>query len=146
MSILTDLQDQMKMAMRSRDQARLDALRLMVSAIKYVQVDTPELDDAGVIQVLTKEAKKRREAILAFKEAGRADQAAQEEYELKLIEEYLPKMMSEDEVRVVVNTILKDVANISMGEAMKMVQVELKGKADGGTVSKIVKELIALKS
>lgn len=134
------------MAMRSRDQARLDALRLMVSAIKYVQVDTPELDDAGVIQVLTKEAKKRREAILAFKEAGRADQAAQEEYELKLIEEYLPKMMSEDEVRVVVNTILKDVANISMGEAMKMVQVELKGKADGGTVSKIVKELIALKS
>jgi len=134
------------MAMRSRDQARLDALRLMVSAIKYVQVDKPELDDAGVIQVLTKEAKKRREAILAFKEAGRADQAAQEEYELKLIEEYLPKMMSEDEVRVVVNTILKDVANISMGEAMKMVQVELKGKADGGTVSKIVKELIALKS
>lgn len=144
MSILTDLQDQMKTAMRSHDQARLDALRLMVSAIKYVVVDKPDLDDEGMVAVLSKEAKKRRESIVAYKVAGREEQAEQEQYELNLIEDYLPKMMSEDEVREKVKSVKGEVTSeMNFGEIMKLAMKAVSGQSDGATVSKIVKELFA---
>lgn len=144
MSILTDLQDQMKTAMRSHDQARLDALRLMVSAIKYVVVDKPDLDDEGMVAVLSKEAKKRRESIVAYKAAGREEQAEQEQYELNLIEDYLPKMMSEDEVREKVKSVKEEVTSeMNFGEIMKLAMKAVSGQSDGATVSKIVKELFA---
>ncbi len=142
MSILTDLQDQMKTAMRSHDQARLDALRLMVSAIKYSVVDKPDLDDEGMVAVLSKEAKKRRESIVAYKAAGREEQAEQEQYELNLIEDYLPKMMSEDEVREKVKSVKGEVTSeMNFGEIMKLAMKAVSGQSDGATVSKIVKEL-----
>ncbi len=144
MSILTDLQDQMKTAMRSHDQARLDALRLMVSAIKYSVVDKPDLDDEGMVAVLSKEAKKRRESIVAYKAAGREEQAEQEQYELNLIEDYLPKMMSEDEVREKVKSVKGEVTSeMNFGEIMKLAMKAVSGQSDGATVSKIVKELFA---
>jgi uncharacterized protein YqeY len=144
MSILTDLQDQMKTAMRNRDQARLDALRLMVSSIKYVVVDKPDLDDEGMVAVLSKEAKKRRESIVAYKAVGREEQAAQEQYELNLIEDYLPKMMSEDEVRKLLTANSKQLAGVAnFGEVMKIAMKMVSGQSDGATVSKIVKELFA---
>lgn len=141
MTILTTLQDEMKTAMKGRDQSRLDALRLMVSAIRYVEVDTPNLTDEQIVGVLIKEAKKRREAIEAYKGAGRTEAAEKEQYELTLIETYLPKMMSEVEVREKVKNALESEKpenfGMAMGAAMKAV-----GKvADGGMVAKIVKEL-----
>ncbi len=147
MSILTDLQDQMKTAMRSHDQARLDALRLMVSAIKYSVVDKPDLDDEGMVAVLSKEAKKRRESIVAYKAAGREEQAEQEQYELNLIEDYLPKMMSEDEVREKVKSVKGEVTSeMNFGEIMKLAMKAVSGQSDGATVSKIVKELFLKQS
>lgn len=144
MSLLTTLQDEMKTAMKVRDQARLDALRLMVSAIKYAMVDNPEMGDEQVIEVLKKEAKKRREAMEAYKTGGRPEQAEQEQYELTLIEAYLPKMIGEEEVRAKVTAILNKEQGISnIGLAIKAVMSELKGQADGGTVSKIVRELFS---
>lgn len=133
----------MKTAMRSRDQSRLDALRLMVSAIKYIQVDTPDLDDAGMVAVLTKEAKKRRESIVAYKAAGRDDQATQEQYELTLIEDYLPKMMTEDVVRKSVKEALESAKPENFGMAMNVAMKAVSGQSDGATVSKVVKELFA---
>lgn len=141
MTLLNDLQDEMKLAMKAHDQARLDALRLMVSAIRYVEVDTPNLTDEQIIEVLKKEAKKRRESIVAFKEAGRDDQAKQEEYELSLIEEYLPKMMGDDEVRTIVAQALSDAKPENFGMAMNVCMKAVGKGAEGGTVAKIVKEL-----
>lgn len=141
MSLLSELQEQMKMAMKAHDQARLDALRLMVSAIKYAQVDNPEMGDEQMLAVLAKEAKKRREAILAYKEAGRAEQAKQEEYELNLIEDYLPKMMSEAEVRALVQQILEQAKPTNFGMAMNVAMKAVGSGADGATVARIVKEL-----
>jgi len=141
MTLLTDLQDQMKTAMKAHDQARLDALRLMVSAIKYAQVDNPEMGDEATLAVLSKEAKKRREAILAYKEAGRDEQAKQEEYELRLIEEYLPKMMSDEEVRALVQQALTESKPANFGMAMNSAMKAVGSGADGATVAKIVKEL-----
>ncbi len=141
MTILNVLQDEMKAAMRSRDQARLDALRLMVSAIRYKEVDTPNLSDEQIVDVLSKEAKKRREAIEAYKQAGRDEAATQEQYELNLIEEYLPKMMSEDEVRAKVKAALDEAKPDNFGLAMNAAMKAIGKDAEGGTVAKIVKEL-----
>lgn len=142
MSLLTSLQDEMKFAMKARDQARLDALRLMVSSIKYAIVDNPEMGDEQVIEVLKKEAKKRREAIEAYKMGGRTEQAEREQYELTLIETYIPKGMSEDEVKAKVMRMMNDeLRMMNFGEVMKRVMKEMKGQTEGGIVSKIVQEL-----
>lgn len=141
MTILTTLQDEMKTAMKGRDQARLDALRLMVSAIRYVEVDSPNLTDEQIEGVLIKEAKKRREAIEAYKAAGRDEQMAKEQYELTLIESYLPKMMSEDEVRTKVKEVLTGSKSDNFGMAMSVAMKAVGKAADGGMVGKIVKEL-----
>lgn len=140
MTILMTLQDEMKVAMRARDQARLDAIRLMISAIKYAEVDTPNMGDDQIVSVLSKEAKKRREAIEAYTAAGRNEAADKEKFELSIIEAYLPTMMSEDEVRQKVKSVMEatkyDNFGMAMGAAMKAV-----GKgAEGAMVSKIVKE------
>lgn len=141
MTLLNTLQDEMKAAMKVRDQARLDALRLMVSSIRYALIDTPNLSDEQIVGVLAKEAKKRREAIEAYKTAGRDEQAKQEEYELTLIEEYLPKMMSEDEVRGRVKEALDLAKPDSFGMAMSAAMKAVEGQSNGTVVSKIVKEL-----
>lgn len=141
MTLLNTLQDEMKTAMKAHDQARLDALRLMVSAIRYVEVDTPNLADEQIIEVLKKEAKKRRESIEAYKVAGRADAAEQEQYELTLIESYLPKMMSEDEVRAKVKEALDTAKPANFGMAMNAAMKAVGKGAEGSTVAKIVKEL-----
>lgn len=141
MTLLNVLQDEMKAAMKAHDQARLDALRLMVSSIRYVEVDTPNLNDDQIMEVLKKEAKKRREAIEAYKAAGRDEQATQEQYELTLIETYLPKMMSEDEVRAKVKEALESAKPENFGMAMNAAMKAVGKGAEGGTVAKIVKEL-----
>lgn len=142
MSILTNLQDEMKTALKAQDSRRLSAIRMLISAIKYVQVDKPDLDEAGMLAVLSKEAKKRREAIEAYTAAGRTEQAAGEQYELTLIEGYLPKQLTTEEIRAKLEAIRDQLAGKNMGEAMKVAMAELKGQAEGGVVSGIVRELL----
>ena len=144
MSILTNLQDEMKTALKAQDSRRLSAIRMLISAIKYVQVDKPDLDDAGMLAVLSKEAKKRREAIEAYTAAGRIEQAAGEQYELTLIEGYLPKQLTTEEIRAKLEAIRDQLAGKNMGEAMKVAMAELKGQAEGGVVSGIVRELLGM--
>lgn len=141
MTILTTLQDEMKTAMKARDQARLDAIRLIVSALKYAQVDNPAMGDEEMIVVLTKEAKKRREAIEAYKAAGRVEAAEKEQYELALIEMYLPKQMGEEEVRAKVAEALSSAKPANFGLAMNSAMKAVGKGAEGAMVAKIVKEL-----
>jgi hypothetical protein len=129
--------------MKARDQSRLDALRLMVSSIKYAQVDLPDITDEQIVEVLKKEAKKRRESIVAYKDGGRNELAEKEQYELTLIEEYLPQMMSEDEVRSIVKEALDSAKPDNFGMAMNAAMKAVGKGAEGATVSKIVKELFA---
>jgi len=142
MSILTTLTDEMKNAMRARDQLRLDAIRMLISAIKYAMVDKPDLDEAGMMAVLTKEAKKRREAVEAYRAAGRSESADKEQFELTLIEGYLPKMMSEEEIVEKLGTVKEQLMGKNMGEAMKLAREILGAGAEGGVVAKVVKELL----
>lgn len=142
MSILQKLTDEMKVAMKARDSARLSAVRMLISSLKYALVDKPEMTEADEIAVLTKEAKKRRESVVAYRAGGREELAKTEEFELSVIEQYLPKMMSEEEVRTKLSAISAAWAGKNMGEVMKLALAELKGQADSSVVAKVVKELL----
>lgn len=140
MSILDQLTNEMKTAMKAGDKRRLNAIRLLISAIKYALVDEPEMNEEQVQAVLGREAKKRRESIEAYRLAKRDEQAEQEEYELMVIEEYLPKQLTEGEVRAKVQELLRGKSYPNFGVAMGALMQEFKGKTDGGVVAKIVKE------
>lgn len=142
MSLLSRLQQDMVAAMKAQDKARLSTVRMLISAIKYAEVDKPEMTESEVEAVLIKEAKKRREAIEAYRQGGREESAKSEEEELKVIQAYLPQTMSEEEIREKVANILKTVdSGTNFGQVMQVVMKELKGKADGGMIAKIVKEI-----
>lgn len=143
MSILAKLTEEMKTAMKARDSARLSAVRMLISSLKYALVDKPEMTEADEVAILTKEAKKRRESVLAYRSGGREELAKTEEFELSVIEQYLPKMMSEEEVRRIASDRLQGKSEINIGEAMKIILGELKGQADSAVVAKVVKELLS---
>lgn len=141
MSVLQILQDEMKNAMRAKDVKRLSALRMLISAIRYAQIDKPDLDDEGMTSVLKKEAKKRKESVEAYKLAGRDESAKSEQYELELIESYLPKQMSEEELRGKVKEVIESSSFANFGMAMNAVMKVVGKEADGSLVSRIVREL-----
>jgi uncharacterized protein len=140
------LQNALKDAMKNKDKERRDVLRLVQSAVKQVEVDErKELSDDEVLTILQKEAKKRRESIVELEGAGRSESAENEKYELSVIEEFLPKQLTEDELRPIVQDAITEVGATSMkemGQIMKVVMPKVEGRTDGRQVNKIVKELL----
>lgn len=136
----------LKEAMKNKDNQRRDVLRLLTSAIKQVEIDTQkELTPEQVVDVLQKEAKKRRESISELTSAGRAEQAAAEQYELSVLEEFLPKQLTADELRALIQAAIAEVGATSgkdMGKVMGVIQPQTKGRADGKLVSQLVKEML----
>lgn len=144
--IKASLQDELKAAMRQRDSQRRNAIRLLQSSIKQVEIDTrAQLDDDGVLKILRREAKQRRETISEMEDAGRTDDAEDARYELELIETFLPRQMTEDELRPIVAAAVAEVGATSMkqmGQVMKAVMPRVQGRADGRAVNAIVRELL----
>ena len=145
-SIKAELQDELKAAMRARDSQRRNAIRLLQSAIKQVEIDTrSQVDDEAVLRILQRESKQRRETISELDSAGRADAAADARYELALIESFLPAQLSADELRVIVAAAVAETGATSMkqmGQVMRVVMPQVQGRADGKAVSSIVRELL----
>ena len=145
MGLKETLQADLTEAIRSRDELKSGTIRMLLAAIQVEEVAGKEarvLKDDEIIKVLSREAKKRREAVDAFKEAGRADKAEQEAKEGEVILKYLPAQLSEDEIKkIVADAIAETGANSpqQMGEIMKIVQPKVAGKADGAVVSSLVK-------
>ena len=125
------LQTALKDAMRAKDSERRNAIRLLQSAIKQVEIDSrTALDDDGVLGILRKEAKKRRETIAELEGAGRSQDAANERFELTVTEEFLPRQLSSDELRPIVQQAIKDVGANStkeMGSVMQAVMPQVQG-------------------
>jgi uncharacterized protein YqeY len=146
MSLKEKLQNDTKAAMREGQTERRDVLRLLLAAIKQVEVDSGKtLDDKGVEDLLMKQMKQRRESIADYEKAGRAEQAAQEKAEVTVIEEYLPKMMTREEIGVVVAAAITHLSITSakeMGRLMGHLMPQVKGKADGRLVNEVVKEMM----
>ncbi len=145
MSLKEKLQNDLTSAMRSRDELRSSTIRMVLTSIKNEEVsgkEARELSDAEIITVLSREAKKRREAAEAYEQAGAADRAAMEKAEGGVIAEYLPKQLSESEIKELITAAIKESGATSpaqMGLVMKALQPKIAGKADGGTVSALVK-------
>jgi uncharacterized protein YqeY len=147
MSLKEQLKQDTNEASKSGDTKKRDILRMMQAAIKQIEIDDQvTLDDAGVLQVLTKQAKQRRESIAEYSKAGRDDLVVQEEYELGIIETYLPQMMSKEEIEVLVKQAIADTGAASskeMGKVMGKLMPQVKGKADGRLVNEVVREQLA---
>lgn len=139
--------EELKDAMKARDQVRVGTLRMLITAIKNTQVERMhELDDEEVIEVAGKEAKRRRESIEAFTSAGRQELADKEAAELRILEAYLPEALSEQDLaRLVQEAIAESGATSAreMGNVMKALMPKIKGRADGGAVSALVKAALS---
>ena len=145
MGLKERLQGDLTEAIRSRDELRSGTIRMVLTAITNEEVSGKSarvLTDAEIITVLSREAKKRREAADAFKDAGHADRSERETSEGKIITEYLPEQLSEDDVKkIIADAITESGASgpAGMGLVMKAIQPKVAGKADGGVVSGLVK-------
>ncbi len=139
--------DDMKTAMRAKDSERLGTIRLLLAAMKQKEVDERiTLDDMGVIAIVDKLIKQRKDSVAAYVAAARQDLADKESSEIKVLEAYLPQRMSADEVSAAVKAIVVEVGASGpgdMGKVMGVVKTRLAGKADMGQVSAAVKAALA---
>jgi uncharacterized protein YqeY len=146
-SLIGELEEQVKEAMLARETERRDALRLILSSLKSAEKDLQRpLSDEEELQVLQRERKKRQEAAEAFRGAGREEQAQSEEAELEILEEFMPEPISEDELeRIVDDAIAENKATSmrDMGRVMADVMPQIAGRADGSAVSQLVREKLA---
>ena len=134
----------MKSAMKAGEKDRLKVVRLIMAAVKQVEVDTrEELDDAGVLGVLNKMVKQRRDSVEAFEKGGREDLAAIERAEIGVLEDYLPEQLSADDLAALVDEVIAATGAASirdMGKVMGQIKSKAAGRADMGAVSAVVKE------
>ena len=144
-TLKTQLENDMKAALKSRDELVLNTLRMVLTAVKNVEVSgqsARELSDDEVLKVIAKRAKQRKEAAEAFEVGGRTDQAARERAEEAVLAGYLPQQLSHEELAVIVDQVLTEggfTEPRQMGQAMKAVQAKVGGRADGKVVAGLVK-------
>jgi len=147
MALREKLNEDMKTAMKAREQAKLDALRLLLAAVKQREVDERiTLDDAAVVSVIEKMIKQRKDSIAQFEKAQRQDLADKEKFEITVIEAYMPKQLSPAEVEAIVAEAVASTGAKSpadMGKVMGVVKPQLAGRADMGKVSGLVKAKLA---
>jgi hypothetical protein len=147
MTLKERITDDMKAAMRAKDSERLGAIRMLTAAIKQKEVDERvELDDAGVVGIVDKLLKQRKDSIDAFQKAGRQDLADKEQAEVVVLQAYLPTRLSAGEIDAEVRAIVAELGAKGpgdMGKVMGAVKQRLAGKADMGQVSAAVKAALA---
>ena len=147
MSLIAQLEGELKEAMRGGDTARRDALRLILASLRSAEKELQRpLHDDEELQVLQRERKRRTEAIDAYRSADREEQARGEEQELAVLEEFMPEPLSEDELEEIVDDAIAEVGATSMrdfGRVMADVMPQVSGRTDGSVVSQLVREKLA---
>ena len=147
MSRIETIEGELRAAMKARDAERRDALRLILNALKSSEKELQRpLSEDEELQVLQRERKRRVEAADAFRSGGREEQAASEERELEILEEFMPELLSEEEIEEIVDDAIAEVGATSMadlGRVMADVMPQIAGRADGSQVSQIVREKLA---
>ena len=147
MPLIEEIEQQLKTAMRERDDRRRDALRLILASLRGAEKELQrELTEDEELQVLQRERKRRAEAAEAFRAGAREEQAEQEEAELAVLAEFMPEPLSEDEIEEIVDDVIAEVGATSMrdiGRVMADVMPQIAGRADGSAVSQLVREKLA---
>jgi len=148
MSLKIQIQEDVKIAMRSKDRQRLGVLRLIMAAVKQREVDERiELDDSAMLAVLDKMSKQRRESLEQYSEAGRDDLAAQERFELDVIGDYMPDPLDEAELKSLIDQAMSDTGASSirdMGAVMGQLRPHVQGRADMKQVSAAVRDRLGV--
>ena len=140
------IREDLKASMFARDELKTSTLRLLLSSLKNYEIEKGlnyEANDEDVLTIVGREIKKRREAVDAYKQAGREEAAQKEQAELDLLGAYQPEQMGEDEIREIVKNAIEQTGASSMqdmGKLMGVIMPQVKGKADGNLVNKIVRE------
>lgn len=146
MSIKDELKEKIKEAMRSKDTATRDTLRNIQTMIKQIEVDERrEIDDNEVVKLIIKYAKQRQEAMAQFEAASRNDLVQKEQLELDILSEYLPRQLSEEELKIKLKEIITELGATSMkdmGKIMAKTKELFGNNADGSIINKVVKELL----
>lgn len=147
MTLKLQISNDLKDAMRARDKKKLDALRLIAAAIKQIEVDERiDVDDDRMLVVLSKLAKQRNESIAQFSAAGRTDLVDQEQFELALINHYLPQPLTDTEIVTLIEQAIATVQAQSitdMGKVMAQLKSPMQGRADMSKVSSMIKEKLS---
>ena len=147
MGLKETLENDLKEALRSKDERRKTTLRLALAAIHNAEIAKGKaLEEGELLAVLSKEAKQRRESAALFADGGREDLVDQENKELEILTEYLPEQLSEAEIEARVREVIDEVGATSaaqMGDVMRVLMPQMKGKADGQLVSTIVKRILS---
>lgn len=147
MSLYKRLEDDMRQALKAKDAVRLSVLRMLISAVKMFEIEKniKEPEDKDVIQIVQRQVKQHRDSIDQFTKGGRMDLAVKETEELKILETYLPRQMTEDELLVIIKGVIADLGAIKKsetGRVMKAVMEKVQGGYDGKTVNQLVMKLL----
>ena len=146
MSLKVTLLDNLKTAMRDKDTIGKNTIQMVRSAVLQVEKDNRiTLDDDGIIEVIAKELKKRRDILPEYEKSGRQDLIEDLKAEINVLLQYLPQQLSEEELEVIVRQAIKDTGATSpkdMGKIMQAVMPQVKGKADGKMVNQVAKKLL----
>jgi uncharacterized protein YqeY len=147
MSLIARIEGELKQAMRARDRERTDALRLTLASLRSAEKELARpLKEDEELQVLQRERKRRTEAAEAFREGDRAEQAEKEERELEVIQEFMPEPVSDEELERIIDDAIAETGATSLrdlGRVMADVMPQVAGRADGSTVSQLVREKLA---
>jgi len=141
------LNQDLKEALKAKDEVKLRTVRMLLAAIKNFEVEkmTPVTDE-DIFQIMSKEIKKRQEAIEMYEKGGRQDLAQAERQEIEVIQSYMPKQLSEEEIKEIAKKVISEL-NLKgpkdVGVAMKAIMPQVKGRADGKLVNRIVSELLS---
>ena len=146
-SLKQKLMDDLKQAMRGRDEVRRSVIRLVMAAIKNAEIARHgAVDDGDILGIIAKEARQRGESIEAFKQGNRQDLVAREEAELAVLQQYLPQQMTRDEVMEAARRVIEEVGASGLsdkGKVMPKLIAQLKGRADGREINAVVTELLS---
>ncbi|MEW6358412.1 MAG: GatB/YqeY domain-containing protein [Planctomycetota bacterium] len=145
--MLDKLREDMKAAMKAKEQIRLSAIRMVMSSIKTAQIEKGEdLAEGDILGIIQKAIKTRGESVEQYEKAGRTDLADKEKAEIAVLEGYLPQQMSEDDIRALVQKIIEEEGAQSkgdIGKVMRRIMAEHKGQVDGKLVNRIANELLS---
>lgn len=144
MTLKQQLIEEMKSAMRAREALRLGVIRFLLSEIKNYEIDHGEQDDAGVISIVARQIKQIKESISEYEKGGRSDLVEEERQKLAVLETYLPKQLSDEEIESIVQEVIAANPGLAMGPLVGQVMSRVKGQADGGRVSAVVKKLLSV--
>ena len=147
MSLIARIEEELKQARLARENERRDALSLILASLRSAEKELQRpLSDDEELQVLQRERKRRLEAAEAYEQAGREEQADAEEFELDVLEEFMPDPLDEDELEEIIDDVIAEVGATSLrdlGRVMADVMPQVSGRADGSTVSQLVREKLA---